>query len=236
MTSPSVLDALVRRAGAVFAERNGSKVPAHYGSPAGELAVCVRAVGFGDRSDLGKLMVSGAAVTVEALSRRLTGVALAAQGACFSEGAWWCSVPGGLVVVCEAPARVALLAALRVRARTIPGVEVADCSDAWAALAVVGPRTVPLLAAVGALGSDANPLAGAHFACSHIAGVQVYVLLESDRRALVLVKADAAEGIWRTVSDEGRAFGLSLVGIEALQRFAMLERMAPRPCTAVPPI
>ena len=51
------LDAVLRLAGAVFSSRNGHPVAIHYGSAAGELSVCVSAVGLVDRSDLCKLEI-----------------------------------------------------------------------------------------------------------------------------------------------------------------------------------
>jgi len=48
-----------RHAGATTVQRGGVRVAAHYGSPAGELSACVRAVGLGDRSDLGIFTLSG---------------------------------------------------------------------------------------------------------------------------------------------------------------------------------
>jgi glycine cleavage system aminomethyltransferase T len=46
------LATVLRRAGAVFARRGGSEVPVDYGSVAGELAVCVSAVGLVSRGSL----------------------------------------------------------------------------------------------------------------------------------------------------------------------------------------
>jgi glycine cleavage system aminomethyltransferase T len=103
---------------------------------------------------------------------------------------------------------------------------VSDRTHEWAALAVAGSATMRLLASLGVLGEQHDPRAATPFTCAPIADAEVYVLLESPRLALLLVDAEDAECVWRTVAEEGRRFGLSLVGTEALHRFSMLNRAA----------
>ena len=55
----SPLEPQLQRAGATMVARHGWWVAAHFGSPAGELALCETAVGLADRSDLGKLELRG---------------------------------------------------------------------------------------------------------------------------------------------------------------------------------
>lgn len=222
MSSLASLDTMARRAGAVM---NGGDVPAHYGSPAGELAVCLRAVGLADRSDLGKLMLDGGPSAVAGVVRRMTGVSLAPRGVCFSGRARWCAAsPSRVIVVCEASARSHLLDMLRSQTHTLPGVRVSDRTGDWAALAMVGPGAMRVLAALGVLGEDRDPRTAAPFTCACIAGAEVHVLLESDRQALLLVDGEDAAGVWRAVAEEGRQVGLSLVGTDALHRFSLLSR------------
>jgi len=83
VSSLASLDSVARRAGAIT---NGFDVPAHYGSPAGELAVCLRAVGLGDRSDLGKLLLDGGPSAIAGVVRRMTGVSLVPRGVYFGSG------------------------------------------------------------------------------------------------------------------------------------------------------
>lgn len=130
MSSP--LDIVARRAGAVMVDRGGVSVAAHYGSAAGELAVCIRAVGLADRSELGKLVLSGSEAGVAELVRRMTGAALAPAGVSISSEAWWCAAaPGHVIVLCDPRRRARLLAVLRIQARRLPGVEVSDCSEVY---------------------------------------------------------------------------------------------------------
>jgi glycine cleavage system aminomethyltransferase T len=221
------LDTVARRAGAVTTNRDGAEVPAHYGSPAAELAVCLAAVGLGDRSDLAKLTLNGPPLAVAGVMRRMTGMSLAPRGVCFSGGAWWCAAaPDWVIVLCEASGRARLLDLLRSQAHTLPGIRMSDRTHDWAALAVAGSGAMRLLAALGVLGEHDDPRAATPFTCARIADAEVYVLLESDRLAVLLVEAEDAECVWRAVAEEGRRFGLSLVGTEALHRFSMLNRAA----------
>jgi glycine cleavage system aminomethyltransferase T len=119
-----------------------------------------------------------------------------------------------------------MLEVLRGQAGRAPGVELRDESAAWAAIALVGRRAARVLAALGALGPDGDVRAARPFASVHIGGVPVDVLLQSDRRALLLVEPAGADLVWRACEAAGRPLGMSCVGSEAVERFAMLERPA----------
>ncbi len=84
------LDAVLRRAGAVLATRDGRPVAINFGSAAAELAVCVRAVGLVDRSDLSKLVLEAPPAQLAALSSRLVGHAVSPGGVLSGGSAWWC--------------------------------------------------------------------------------------------------------------------------------------------------
>jgi glycine cleavage system aminomethyltransferase T len=105
------------------------------------------------------------------------------------------------------------------------GVEVRDVSADVSIIALVGPRTARVLATVGALGAGGDPRVASPFAEVAIAGAEAHVLLQSDRRALVLVAPDKADHVWRALAAAGRDEGLSCVGLEAVERFAMLDRL-----------
>jgi glycine cleavage system aminomethyltransferase T len=225
--SAGSLDDIIRRAGAVAVTRDGVEVTAHFGSPAGELAVCVGAVGLADRNDLGQLVLTGNATSVTKLVERMTGVVLAIGGVAFAGGVWWCApAPGRVIAVCEPRAHDRLRALLRLHTRHLPGVDVADETTARAAIGVVGRKAIPLLAAIGALGQDGDARTAPPFGASTIAGVEAYVLLQSDHRALALIDLALAGQVWCAIEEAGRPLGLSLVGAEAVQRFELLERAA----------
>ena len=69
----SPLEPQLQKAGATMVARHGWWVAAHFGSPAGELALCETAVGLADRSDLGKLELRGEASAIELLVGQLSG-------------------------------------------------------------------------------------------------------------------------------------------------------------------
>jgi glycine cleavage system aminomethyltransferase T len=208
-------------------EGDGPGVASHYGSPAGELAVCLRAVGIADRSDLGKLVVSGRSEAVAELVGRVSGDGLAATGVALSAGAWWCAAAGDQVVVlCEPPRRLRLLNVLRSSARPLAGVRVEDASTAWSAIAVVGRCATNVLSMLGALGPEDDPRSAPPFGSVVIAGSDVHVLLQSDRRTLLLMDRADAQRVWHAVELAGRAFGMSCVGLQAVERFSLVDRMS----------
>ena len=55
----SPLETVACNHGAVMAERQGRRVPAHFGSAAAEETVCLRGVGMSDRSDRATFEVRG---------------------------------------------------------------------------------------------------------------------------------------------------------------------------------
>jgi glycine cleavage system aminomethyltransferase T len=157
---------------------------------------------------------------VRDLVRRATGLALEPSGVAAAAGAWWCAAaPDEVLVVCERTRRTRLLSVLREHARRLPGLTVADTPDT--AIALVGRRATDVLAALDALGTDLR--GSAPFGTAIVGGATVRVLLQTDRRALVLVAPDDACAVWHALADAGQPFGLSCVGSDAVERFAMLD-------------
>lgn len=227
--SPGELGEVLRRAGAVFAGHDGRTVPVNYGSAAGELAVCVRAVGLVDRSELTKLELEAPSAQLGHLLVRLTGRVVAVGGALQTEDGWWCRAAEDRVIVLSEPVAGARLGdRLRNQAQVLHHVSVTalDLSHECAAIELIGRATPDLLRALGAYGEAGDPRLIAPFSAGTVKGVDVMWLLESDRRALAVVaRADAAR-LWRALEDAGRPFGISCVGYEAARRYALLERSA----------
>ena len=120
------LESVLYREGATMVERHGRRVALEFGSRAGEEAVCLKAVGLGDRSDRTTLEVRG---DVDAAL-----LGLASLG----ERAWSSYVsPEKALVRCEYEDTEACLAAVGPSAR--------DCTREYAAMAVVGPNAEALL-------------------------------------------------------------------------------------------
>jgi glycine cleavage system aminomethyltransferase T len=224
--SPS-LDVVLRQAGAVFATHEGHSAAIHYGSAAGELAVCVSAVGLVDRSDLTTLALEAPSAQLVQLTSRLAGGEIAPGGALDAAGAWWCAAaPDTVVVVCRSEVRRRLIERLRVHASHQVSLRVLSLD--FAALGLLGPRTPDVLRALGVYGANGDPRTVAPFGRGTIAGTGTCWLLESDRSALMLVDREHAGEVWRAIEHAGRPFGLSCVGHEAAGRYALLERTRSR--------
>jgi len=220
---------VLTQAGAVFSRRDGHPTVIHYGSPAGELAVCVSAAGLVDRSALSKLVVHAPAAQLSQLTLRLAGGTLAPGGALHAAGAWWCAMAADRIVVLSEPGiAVRLQARVRDHAVRCAALTVDDRSSDWAAFELVGRTAAPVLKALGAYGRSGDPRDVPPFTAASVAGADGHWLLESDRRALLLVPAESAADVWRAIERTGRPFGISCVGLEAASRYALLERGAAR--------
>lgn len=124
------LESVLYRDGATMVERHGRRVAAHFGSRAGEEAVCLKAVGLADRSDRTTFRVDG---DVDAALLEL---------AALGERAW-SSYAGRdrAVVRCEFADTGACFTALSRAA----GMTVTDATRHYAALALIGPNAEALL-------------------------------------------------------------------------------------------
>ena len=222
------LDVALRRAGAVLATRDGRRVAMHFGSAAAELAVCVRAVGLVDRSELSKLVLEAPPAQLSALTRRLGGDAIAPGGVLSAGNAWWCAdAPGRVIVLSDPNSGSRLRERLHVDARRFAGMTVRDVSGDLAAIGLLGLRAAPVLRALGVFGKSGDPRDVPPFGHGSVAGIPASWLLQSDRRALALVPREQAGEAWLAIERVGRAFGISCVGHEAAARYALLERARP---------
>jgi glycine cleavage system aminomethyltransferase T len=227
---PTSLEAVLRRAGAVVSTREGSPVAVHFGSAAAELAVCVRAVGLVDRSDLSILDLEAPPPQLSALMRRHLGATVAPGGLVCGASAWWCGEsPDRTVVLCDPRTAARLASGLRtVAARHI---SVRERSDELCAIGLLGRHTGDVLSALGVYGESGDPRRAKPFSTGSIEGIPCRWLLQSDRRVLAVIpRADAAQA-WLAIERAGRPFGISCVGQEAACRYALMERAQP----ATPP-
>jgi glycine cleavage system aminomethyltransferase T len=219
----SPLEPLVLRAGATMVARHGWLVAAHYGSPAGELALADAAVGLADRSDMGKLELRGEADAVEQLVGQLTGGHVGAGEALLAVSAWWCAVSGEhLVVLCEAGATASLGAALDRAARWTPAAVVSDSTFRLAGLGLLGPAAPPLLDELSGSEPPLGEVAAPAFDVTRLAGVPVMLLRSSPTRAIVLCEAGRATELWGHIERAGREAGLGHVGADAVAHLSPL--------------
>ena len=218
------LELVLRRAGAVLATREGRPVAAHFGSAAAELAVCVRAVGLADRSDLSTVALEAPPAQLAALTSRLLGATVSPGGLAASGSAWWCGeAPDRVTVVCEGGTAGRLIE--RLRAEAARHVSVRDRSRELTAIELLGPRTSRVLATLGVYGESGDPRGAKPFGPGSVAGIPASWLLQSDHRALALVAPELAGAAWLALERVGRPFGMSSVGREAACRYALMERL-----------
>jgi glycine cleavage system aminomethyltransferase T len=220
------LDTVLNRAGAVYSTRPGHPVAIHFGSAAAELAVCVRAVGLVDRSDLSTLSLEAPPAQLAALMTRLAGATVAPGGLVCGRSAWWCGVADDrAMVVCDARTAGRLAEALHADAAR--HVAVRDLSDELAAIALLGRNAGSVLCALGVYGPTGDARYAKPFALGTIDGTAAWWLLQSDRQALALVSRERAGEAWLAIERAGRRFGISCVGDDAASRYALIERLRP---------
>jgi glycine cleavage system aminomethyltransferase T len=233
MPAARPLELILRVAGAVMTTRHGRRVAAHYGSAAGELAVCIRSVGLVDRSELSVLGVSGRAERLGDAVSRLVGIRVAPGGSAHVGEAWWGRLSAGELLVISQPQVVAHLSA-RLRAETYRFADLAVCdhSDDYASIGLIGRAAPALLATLGAYGDAGDPRSARPFGPGEVGGVDVLWLLESDHSAIALVRRDVAGTVWQAIEEAGRPFSLSCVGRDAVERFSLLDRARVRSAVA----
>jgi glycine cleavage system aminomethyltransferase T len=220
---------MLTQAGAVFSSRGGQEAAIHYGSPAGELAVCVSAVGLVDRSQLSQLVLEAPSSQLSHLTSRLVGGTVAVGGALQAAGAWWCGAgPERIVVLCEPHVAGRLRSGLHDHAPGRGALAVHDRSADWAAIELLGRSVSKVLRALGVYGESGDPRHASPFTTAAVAGREVQWLLESDRRALLLVPRKFAPDMWQAIEQAGRPFGISCVGLDAASRYGLLERAGRR--------
>ena len=197
----------------------------NFGSAAAELAVCVRAVGLLDRSELSKLVLEAPPAQLAALTSRLVGDAVSPGGVLSAGNAWWCGDGCGRVIVLSDPETGSRLRErLHTDARRFVSMAVRDASDELAAIGLLGRSADQVLRALGVFGDAGDPRTVAPFAHGQIAGIPASWLLQSDRRALTLIPREHAGEAWLAIERAGRPFGISCVGHEAAARYTLLER------------
>ncbi len=233
--APSTLDAVLHRAGALFASRQGQPVAVSYGSAAGELAACVTGAGIADSSQLTKLELSGPPVSLAELVERATGRLLAPGGVVRAGGAWWCGAdvrdydaPGTdrVIVLCEPGQGGRMRNLLSARTAQLPTVTVRDRTLEWSAITVVGAAASRVLRTLGVFGPCGDPRHVPPFASGRLAGADVMWLLQSEHRALVLVSVQYADAAWHEIEHAGRPLQMCCVGQDAIARYALLEQRA----------
>lgn len=198
-------------ASAALHERDGHTVVAHYGSVPGEIAACMKSVGLADHSDYGVLELHGDRETLDrALIARFGDPPLGVGSARRTHSVWYARTDAHHTLLVGPHAAVQSEAATEYgRDRGLP------CRDIRASLTIVGivgPRATRLLVAAGLPGKLAVGAIGTPAGEPSI----VAILRESQRRYLVLLRADAADASWVRLLTAGEPLGAAFVGFDAL--------------------
>lgn len=202
--------------GALMTLRDGRAVAAHFGSPAGEIAICARGVGVALRSDLAVYRFSGASSLLDDMIRDLTGVTVVPHGCTEACGSWWCRESATRLLLVGTPddTQRVVKHVQRFRGRVIDVHE-----TALAVIELAGRRTSSLLQTLGAYGPAGAARATPPFSPALISETPVWWLLESAESAYLLVDALATPCAWRAITDAGSAFGAGRVGRDAVERY-----------------
>jgi glycine cleavage system aminomethyltransferase T len=191
------MTAVLRRHGAVLVERDGRLVAAHFGSPAGEVAVCRTTVGLAVRSDRVTLEVLGSSRGVDDALEGLVPL---------GDRTWWTRVAPGLALVrCEpgdAPASMAHL-------DRSESVSVKELSTEYTALELIGPLA-EVVAREAGVGTEEDP---------------TIAMAESPSRVELLVPAALGPAMWNRLLAAGESYDISCVGLEALEHLAASEHL-----------
>lgn len=204
----------------MLGERDGHAMTAHYGSPPGEIAVCMKSVGIADRSDIGTLEMRAPSSALDrVLSARLGDPPVPPGTARRMGGVWYLRLEARRVLLIGAHGA---LASEPILGRSADRAELSlkDLSASICIVSVVGPRAGRLMGAarlpddlaMGAIGRDPEDPS------------VIGILRESQRRILMLVRADAVDAFWARLLVAGAPLGASFVGCDAL---AMMDVSSP---------
>ena len=213
-------------AGAVLARRDGRVLALSYGSAAGELAACMKAVGVASCAELTKLELTAPRSNLERVIAGLLGVPLLPGGSHQTRAVGWYRPDGGhLIALCEADQAERLRGRLEFWTLRDPAVALHDRTNEWAAIAVIGRRTRLLLGELGVYGRSRDPRAVPPVTRT-ADDPETSWLLHADDDALAITPRGSATELWRQITRAGRPLQICAVGHEALTRYRMLTRRA----------
>jgi glycine cleavage system aminomethyltransferase T len=199
-----------------------SDTVAHYGSAAAEIAVCSKAVGLAERSDLCLLDVSGAATLLEhALAPAISDAVPAAGEARCVADTWCCRIEPDRALVAGAAGAVDRWRHVVSRVAATTGTAVkADVLPEGEAVSIVGPKA-PALMERSTLPAGLTP---GGVAGGQVAGAQVWVVCEDELRYLLLFPQGCPVEALEAIGESGRPLGLARVGHEALSHMRAARR------------
>ena len=199
----------LRPPGAVMVQRDGLPVVGHYGSVATEIAVCTKAAGLVDRSNVRQLAISGAEALLDHVLAAAApdGAPSPGRARCIA-GTWCCRATARRAIVAGGPGAITRWRQVTSRAISTAGLAVtAELLADSAALSLVGPRSTRIMDAAGLL-----------------AGSPLNVVLEDGDHYLLLFEHGHPNAVWQALWDAGHDLGLAPVGNEALELLQAAHR------------
>ncbi len=210
---------------AVHVTRDGVDVIAHYGSVASEIAVCMKAAGLVERTDLDQIELRGRELFLDhALGAAISdGVPVLGAVRCVA-GTWCCRpAPGRAQLAGPARAVDRWRAVIR-RAVATTAIEVEiDSLPQAEALSIVGPRATAVVSAARLPGG----MPAGSVADSTVGRSRVAVVREEQDRYLLLFGDGCSVEAWRALGEAGRPLGLAHVGQSALDHIRAAGPRAP---------
>jgi hypothetical protein len=221
----AIPDAL-RHPSAVVTARSGQQVVQHYGSATGELAACISGVGLALRADLAIVSAAGSARSVDLLTRRILGYDLVQGGTAIEADAWWVRDPAthDLLVICRRGAAKTLADRLRLELGRLTSTgRVSMDSHHYVLLSLFGPLTTAVLNGLGVVPAQGLS-ACAPFSLTAVSAHRVAWLVQASTAVLAITDNAGARSVWQAIEDAGRRHAIAYVGMDATQRYLLLER------------
>lgn len=183
-------------------------------------------MGLAHRPDLVVSSLRGPERVLDRLLAQVIGHGVAPGGTAFEAGAWWCRSAScsEIVLVCR---RVSFERLTGLLPPTVSGFGIADLldrSEERQVFNIVGRRAERVLAALGVLGTSGDVRDAAPFSELQVRGHDVAWLLDDSVGALAIVEPASAAAIWHAIDEAGRPHGVSCVGLDAIERYALMQR------------
>jgi glycine cleavage system aminomethyltransferase T len=184
-----------------------------YGSLATELAICRKTAGIVERSELGRLELTGREPWMEHALAHAIGVSVPTTGRATLLGDTWCCrlAPDRAAIVAPAAARARWQRLAREAVVAGHPIACADLTARSAAVSILGPCAAAVLGAAGL----PHELAPGELAED---GSGTTVLRDGPQQFLLLLGAPLSHAVWQELLEAGRPFGLFPVGSDALVR------------------